>query len=359
MRIDFVNKSQEEIEEILNEIVFYLKYNYNSDKITRHRLVQLLSQRLVSDDYLSKNNEILFVSKLEQKVGKDYAKTMRKILKEHEESKKVLDEYKIALNNKGNPSGIDFRVNVVKNNLFYQNLKNDYNFKNEIPKFFQFYLNDFKKYFLKKYEHKGILFWCLDLSRLNIEYLYLENKNISISTLPQLLILLCLEKHNKLSIEKIAELLKHDAKKTIDDIKGLIYNPSFNPNKEQDKGVILPNKKELDNTTEISINMNFNVSQKTFSTLNFDIFRFYDKLDKEVAKYERSKIYYDNTIDAALMRILKERIGKITVYIYLVNEVKRHVDSFKVEESFVEERIESLISRNFIKKNGEFCEYIP
>ena len=89
------------------------------------------------------------------------------------------------------------------------------------------------------------------------------------------------------------------------------------------------------------------------------IFRFYDKLDKEVAKYEKSKIYYDNTIDAALMRILKERIGKITVYIYLVNEVKRHVDSFKVEESFVEERIESLISRNFIKKNGEFCEYIP
>ena len=89
------------------------------------------------------------------------------------------------------------------------------------------------------------------------------------------------------------------------------------------------------------------------------IFRFYDKLDKEVAKYEKSKIYYDNTIDAALMRILKERIGKITVYIYLVNEVKRHVDSFKVKESFVEERIESLISRNFIKKNGEFCEYIP
>jgi mevalonate kinase len=72
---------------------------------------------------------------------------MRKILEEHEESKKVLDEYKIALNNKGNPSGIDFRVNVVKNNLFYQNLKNDYNFKNEIPKFFQFYLNDFEKYY--------------------------------------------------------------------------------------------------------------------------------------------------------------------------------------------------------------------
>ena len=91
----------------------------------------------------------------------------------------------------------------------------------------------------------------------------------------------------------------------------------------------------------------------------YGIFRFYDKLDKEVAKYERPKIYFDNTIDAALMRILKERIGKITVYIYLVNEVKRHVDSFKVEESFVEERIESLISRNFIKKNGGFCGCIP
>ena len=55
----------------------------------------------------------------------------------------------------------------------------------------------------------------------------------------------------------------------------------------------------------------------------YGIFRFYDKLDKEVAKYERSKIYYDNTIDAALMRILKERIGKITVYICLYLSSKR------------------------------------
>ena len=55
----------------------------------------------------------------------------------------------------------------------------------------------------------------------------------------------------------------------------------------------------------------------------YGIFRFYDKLDKEVAKYEKSKIYYDNTIDAALMRILKERIGKITVYICLYLSSKR------------------------------------
>ena len=55
----------------------------------------------------------------------------------------------------------------------------------------------------------------------------------------------------------------------------------------------------------------------------YGIFRFYDKLDKEVAKYKKSKIYYDNTIDAALMRILKERIGKITVYICLYLSSKR------------------------------------
>ena len=53
----------------------------------------------------------------------------------------------------------------------------------------------------------------------------------------------------------------------IDEVKGLIYNTNFNPNNEQDKGVILPNKKEMDNTTEISINKDFNISQKAFSTI--------------------------------------------------------------------------------------------
>ena len=95
------------------------------------------------------------------------------------------------------------------------------NIKLEIPKFLKFCLDDFNNYYINKYNSRKLI-WFLGISRLNIEYLYLKNKNISTSTLPQLLILLCLEKHNKLSLEKIAGLLKCDVRLIMFNAKGLI-----------------------------------------------------------------------------------------------------------------------------------------
>ena len=65
----------------------------------------------------------------------------------------------------------------------------------------------------------------------------------------QFLILLYLEKYGKLNIEKISELLGCDINMIINDLSGLIFNPSFNPKGEIDKGIISanmdPEKKEL------------------------------------------------------------------------------------------------------------------
>ena len=213
-----------------------------------------------------------------------------------------------------------------------------------------------------------ILFWCLDLSRLNIEYLYLENKNISISTLPQLLILLCLEKYNKLSLEKIAELLKCDVRLIMYEVRGLIYNENFNPNAELNEGVILanidPDKREFKPKTEISINKDFNISNKIFNTiLNNEKDSYWqfkiEENKKAEGKEKQIKQFNNYIIQAALTRIMKRRIGQNTTHLILVNETYKEIELFKAKPELIEENIVKLIESHVIRKKngGRLYEY--
>ena len=350
----FKDKSQEEIEQILNDIIFIFNI-INIKLIFKDEFEMKLSQRLLNNLSISLEYEKLFISKLKNIIGATYTSEMISMINDYEESKKYINEYKISLNNKGNTSGIDFNATVIYFNSW--DSKRSYILKIEIPKFLQFYMDDFENYYLNKYNSvPRKLNWLLGLSRLNIEYLYLKNKNISISSLPQLLILLCLEKHNKLSLEKIAEILKCDMKIIIDEVKRLIYNPNFNPNKEINKGVILPNKNEMDNTTEISINKDFNISQEIFITL-YEYKRTYKITSRE--KKEIIERYHNNAIQATITRIMKSRIGKQVTELWIINEVMKEIDLFKAQEGEIKKGIQRLVEFNIIRKVGNLFEYNP
>ena len=208
MKQGFINKSEDEVKEIMDEIIFMLKKNIYSHRII-NELDKKLFIRLLKKDLSSSNKfEIMFINKFNEAFEFNSSK-MKRIMDDFLKNEKVIEDYKQTSINKGNPSGIEFNVCSLPMNNDGININIIYALKFEIPKFLQFCINDFNDYYINKYNSRK-LFWFLGLSKLNIEYLYLKNKNISISTLPQLLILLCLEKHNKLSLEKIAELLKCD-----------------------------------------------------------------------------------------------------------------------------------------------------
>ena len=180
----FKDKSQEEIEQILNDIIFIFNI-INIKLIFKDEFEMKLSQRLLNNLSISLEYEKLFISKLKNIVGATYTSEMISMINDIEESKRTRNDYKNLLNNKGNPSGIDFNATVIYFNSW--DSKRSYILKIEIPKFLQFYMDDFENYYLNKYNSvPRKLNWLLGLSRLNIEYLYLKNKNISISTLPQL-----------------------------------------------------------------------------------------------------------------------------------------------------------------------------
>lgn len=72
-------------------------------------------------------------------------------------------------------------------------------------------------------------------------------------------------------MQKISEFLGCNVQRVINDISGLIFNISFNPKGQINKGVILanidPEKKEFKPETEININNNFSVIKQKFNTL--------------------------------------------------------------------------------------------
>lgn len=83
-----------------------------------------------------------------------------------------------------------------------------------------------------------------------------------ISSLTQFLLMLILEKKERLTIQKITEILGHSQASYIaNEANFLLYNPGFNPNKSGTAGFILtnaPEKKDLEPEDEIWLNKDFN-----------------------------------------------------------------------------------------------------
>ena len=358
MRVGFKGKSEEEIERTLNDIISLFK-NINSKLVFQVETEKKMSDRLIKNSSLSLNAEKSFISKLKQESGVTYVSKMNEMINDLEKNKGEIEGYK-STRSKGMPNGIKFNVQIISQSAWDISKSNME--KIEIFPFLKICIEDFEEYYLKRHQQTKLI-WCLGLSKLEIQYLYLKNKNISTSTIPQFLTLIYLEKMGNLSIEKISQLLGCSAQKIINDIRGLILNPSFNMKGQIDKGVILanidPKTKEFKPETEISINKNFSVNHQKFNTLPLPLKKTAAELKaSEAEEAQITKRYQDNILQATLTRIMKSRIGQQTTHVWLVNESAKQIDLFKAQPQQIKENIEKLIEKNIIKRNGANYEYI-
>ena len=137
-----------------------------------------------------------------------------------------------------------------------------------------------------------------------------KKKYISTSTLPQYLTLLQLEKYKTLTLVKIATLLGCHIDFILKDISGLVFNPSFNPNGEKTKGLILgafnEKTKDFKETDEISFNKKFTQTNQKFQTLPV-ILKKSEEMDKKIELEEEvnTKRYQNNILQCIITRIIK------------------------------------------------------
>ena len=353
MKVEFKGKTPEEINESLNEIIYLYKCLPN--KLEFHiQANSKMSNRLLNNRSISINNERKFITKLIQESGSNNIYKMTKMMEDFEFNKTIIEEYKTSPS-KGMPNGIKLNFQVISYDAWDINEKNLDKIK--IPRFLSSCVNDFEKFYLKKYKFRKLK-WLYNISKVEIQYLCYKNKNISISTLTQFLALLLLEKHKKLTLGKISQLLECDIKIILSDIPGLVYNPTFNPSGKKDKGLILGSfsdkTKEFKSDDEIYFNQNFICLRQKFQTLPLTMKK--TEKENEQLQVENSQIVKKQQniiIKSTVARIMKSKIGKKTTHSWLVNETTKQIDSFRAQPLQIKENIEKLIELNIIKRSDK------
>ena len=351
MKIGFKGKTEEEVENTLNEIIGLFTC-LNTKLVFSIDANSKMSDRLIRNKTISTNYEKKLISKLKQEQGLNYVSKMLQMINDLDKSKKEIDDYK-TLSHRGMPNGIKFNVQVISQSAWDINKKSME--KIEIPKYLNDCMEDFDKYYTRKHNGQKLI-WCLGLSKVEIQYLCFKNKNISTSTLPQYLALLQLEKYNKLSLSKIAEILGCHINTILTDISGLVYNPSFNPQGLKENGLILgtfnDKTKEFKEDDEIYFNNNFSFSRQKFQTLPLTLKKSAAEVkETELEEAQITKKYQDNILQSTLTRIMKSRIGQRTTHVWIVNEASKQIDLFRAQPQQIKENIEKLIEKNIMKRS--------
>ena len=311
-----------------------------------------MSERLIKKTFLSEEAEKNFISKLKQRSAVSYVNSMTDMMADLEKNKAELEAYKLT-KSQGRPGGIRFETMVISQGAWEINQKNME--KIEIPRYLQNCLDDFQEFYLKKHNGQKLV-WCLGLSKLEIQYLKLSKKYQSTSTLVQYLALIHLEKRTKLSLKEISELLGCTVDVVVKDIPGLVYNPSFNKTSNKDKGIILGNwddkTKEFKESTEISINGNFQNNGIKFSTMPLALKKSpSEQKAVEIEEMQSTRKLQENILQATMTRIMKSRIGQKVTHVWLVSETAKQIDLFKAQPQQIKENSEKLIEKSIIKRN--------
>ena len=353
MRRKFKGKTEKEINDELNEIIQVFKYLTN--KIDFRVLIEKqMSERLIKNVYLSLNAEKNFVVMINKETDRNYVYNMIQMISDLDKSKEENEKYNI-LKNKSLPNDIKFKTIIISQAAW--NIIPKYFESMNLPPFLSSFTNDFENVYKQRHNSHSKLFWLHILSKVDIKYLCFKN-NVnyeSKTTLLQYLILLQIEKNKKLSLKKIAENIGCQVNTVLEEISGLIYNKSFNPKLERDKGLLLGNfdeNKEFKETDEVWFNFDFKNDHLRFNTMPIKI----KKNEAEIKEEEEmekiyNKRYQDNLIQSTLTRIMKSHNGKKVQHAWLINETSNQIKLFKAQPHQIKENIEKIIEKNIIKRD--------
>jgi len=357
MRKNFKGKSEEEKNIELNQIiqVFSLLNDKSSFILNAEKQ---MSERLLKNISLSLNIEKKFITMIKQEVGIYYTNKMSKMISDLDRSSKEIEEYN-KLKSKSLPNDIKFEPLVISQSIWFINEK--YYEKMTIPPFLSAFTDDFEKIYKQRYHSHTKLFWLHGLSNIEIKYLCFKDNYFSKSTLLQFLILIQIEKYQKLSILKITENIGCKVNLVLTDIYGLIFNPTYNPQHLKDKGLLLgnfdENNKAFKETDEFWFNFDFKSKKLRFNTKSI-----FKKSEQEIKKDEKDEAEYirkynNNIIQATIARIMKSQNGKKVQHIWLINEVSKQISLFTAQPQQIKENIEKIIEKNIIVRDDKDPSY--
>ncbi len=292
---------------------------------------------------------------ISKETGSNYVYSMKEMISDLDKSREENEKFNI-LKSKSLPNDLKFKSTIISQAAWYISPKYLVTTM-RLPPLLSSFIEDFENVYKKRHNSHAKLNWLHILSRVDIKYLcFKNNENYeSTTTLLQYLILLQIEKNQKLSLKQIAENIGCQVNVVLEEISGLIYNKSFNPNSERDKGLLLGNfdeKKGFKETDEVWFNFDFKNDRLKFNTMTLKIKKSMDEIKKEEEMDKISyKKYQDNIIQSKITSIMKSQNGKKVQHTWLINEVSDQIKLFNAQPHQIKENIEKVIEKNIIKRD--------
>lgn len=314
------NKSDVNMDDIIDNVFLIFKLILNKD-IFINNYQDLLSIRLLNEDVSDIEYERKFIIKLKLECGYSSISKLERMISDyllHDDNSKKFNDY-LNKNDIKLPIQLDTKV------LTYGNWPNFLDDNLILPTNLVKSQNIFNNYFKENASTRKIR-WFHQYDNIEISAMFESNKYIINCNIYQALVLLLF--NDKLNLNKEIIMKKTGIDKEV--INKILHSLVFKHN--------LLNFK----SDEYSLNSNFKSNLKKLKLLCPNLN--YQKKES-VVHIDRSTI-----VESLIVRIMKAR--KVLSYNELVNELIIQLKDFVPEKSLIKERIESLIERDYIERNG-------
>lgn len=334
---------QNQQEELLNSIMFFVTCIIQKD-VFLNFYSKLLSNRLLNDTSLSKEAENALINKLTVECGFNNVNKLNQMVEDISKSTILQNDFKNIPTNKSN----ELNVKVLST----ANWPEQSIFRFTMPQIISTMMSKYELFYKSK-EPRRNLFWLFHQGNCEIKTNHLSKSYTLISTAIQFSILDIFNHKDEISYSELKSMLQLSVEDIQNNLKFLTVPTRPIISKEN------PKTPAFSENEKISLNKKFSLG-----TLKVVLIPQATKAQAGPVKMEEIEIQINNErgniLDCIIVRIMKGR--KSEVYISLVSEVIHQCILFKPDPSLIKQRIESLVEREFLKRdsaNRNLYVYVP
>ncbi|EGR33634.1 hypothetical protein IMG5_047430 [Ichthyophthirius multifiliis] len=330
-------QNDQEIEEKLSQIAKIFVYFYSRDTFFKH-YQKFFSNRLLNSTSRNKEAEKQLISKFKTEAGQAGVNKIETMLKDinnseefHQEIKKQLSQYQVELFANVLTTG-SWPLQKIQDNC-------------EIPEQLQDMVNKFKQIYKDKYKGRNIN-WLFSQGTAEISFKTQKEKYILIVSTYQMIALQKLQAQgNSVTFQKLLQVSGIENSELQNAIIPFVKLKILNC-----QGI---KNDVFEENNEIEINVNFAFKQKRIRCIpGGKQGQIKKQKEEEMGKQqfqEEVSKEREYILDACIVRVMKSR--KIMKHNELIPEVIKLVNNFKPEIPVIKRRIESLIERDYIKRD--------
>lgn len=324
--------SEDETEQRLNALIKLFVCLHDRDVFIRY-YTRFLAKRLLDELSVSDEAEANMISKLRVECGHNIVSKISNMVQDKSLSEGLMKEFQ-NLMHKGSPEGIALNVRVLRNGCWPEQSPEPCNMPDELKRCFK----RFEDFYLNKHQGRNLTILPI-YGSLEVGTTYCKKPFICIINPYQACFLLLFNQNPSYSVAQLKEITRLS-----DNTLKSNLIPFFNPKSKllikQSSG------KTINDGEEIKINPDFNSStiKVTFLPKKVKKTEVVNKEDDKALENERKFI-----LDSVIVRIAKGR--KTIKHPELMSEVMRQVTHFRPQPPMVKAQIESLIQREFLKRD--------